>query len=202
MKDQLLIVSPHYTHIDKLFQEEYMKRLFFVFSLMALGLTSVAAQQAAVEVSFEFTRQGGRATNQFAIWIEDAQGQVIKTLSVTRWTARGGWNRRPDSIPVWVRQSNVSSMSRGQIDTISSATPRTGLLTFSWDGTNNRGMPVPDGEYMLTLEGTLRWENRVIYSVPIVLGQGANIAEVNVEYFGESTTERSMINNVRVRVLR
>jgi len=179
-----------------------MKRLFFVFSFMALVLTNVTAQQAAVEVSFEFTRQSGHASNQFAIWIEDAQGQFIKTLNVTRWTARGGWNRRPDAIPIWVRQSNVSNMSRDQIDTISSATPRTGVLTYTWDGTNNRGTPVPAGEYILILEGTLRWGNRVIYRAPIVLGQRANITEVNAEYFGESTAERSMINNVRVRVLR
>lgn len=183
-----------------------MRQLFFVVFLFMLILINATAQQTtaqtAAEVSFTFTRQSGHATNQFAIWIEDSQGRHIKTLNVTRFTARGGWSRRPDSIPIWVKQSGVAEMTRVQIDAVSNATPRTGTLIFTWDGTNSRGTSVPDGEYLLVLEGTLRWENRVIYHSPIVLGQGATTAEITVEYFGESVAEHSMLSNVRVRALR
>jgi hypothetical protein len=170
--------------------------------LAALVLTSVAAQQAAAELRFTFTRQSGSASNQYAVWIEDSEGQYVKTLYATRWTANGGYRRRPTSIPIWVNRSGLSGMTRAQADAISGATPRTGTVSYTWDGTNSRGAPVPAGDYMLFLEGTLRWENQVLYRAPIRLGQGAAIAPVSGEYAGNSTAERSMIGNVSVRVLR
>jgi hypothetical protein len=181
-----------------------MKRLYFTLLLMVLVLVNAAAQQAATaaELTFVFTRQSGHATNQFAVWIEDAQGRYIKTLYAASFTAHGGWSRRPTSIPIWVKQSGAANLTKTQVDAISGATPKTGTLTYTWDGTDSRGVSVPNGNYTLFLEGTLRWENQVLYRVPMVLGQGASIANVNVEYTGDSASERSMIENVRVRVLR
>ncbi|MDR0321986.1 MAG: DUF2271 domain-containing protein [Treponema sp.] len=181
-----------------------MKRLLLISILMTLVLTSVAAQQstAAAELTLTFTRQSGSASNQYAVWIENAQGQHVKTLYATRWTANGGWSRRPTSIPIWVRQSGLSNLTREQVDAVSSATPRTGAVTYTWDGTDSRGTAVPAGNYTLIIEGTLRWENQVLYRAPIRLGQGAATPQVSVEYAGESTAERSMISDVRVRVLR
>jgi conjugal transfer/entry exclusion protein len=76
-----------------------MKRLYFTLLLTVLVLVNAAAQQTATapELTFVFTRQSGHATNQFAVWIEDAQGQYIKTLYAANFTARGGWSRRPAS---------------------------------------------------------------------------------------------------------
>jgi hypothetical protein len=179
-----------------------MKRLFVLMILAALALTNVSAQQPAVELSFTFTRQSGSASNQYAAWIEDSHGQYVQTLYVTRWAANGGWRRRPAAIPTWVRQSGLSDKTRAQINAVSGGTPRTGALTYTWDGTNSRGELVPAGNYVLFLEGNLRWENRALYRVPIRLGQGAAAAQVYVTYTGDPIIERSMIDDVRVRVLR
>lgn len=174
----------------------------------SLTLTNEVARQAlqqssaAVELEFNFTRQSGHASNQYAVWIEDAQGQYVKTLYATLWTARGGWSRRSTSIPVWVRQSGLSDMTRSEINALSGATPATGIVTYVWDGTNSHGVTVPDGNYMLLLEGTLRWENQVFYSIPFSLGQGSSALEFNVQYSGDSTAERTMISDVKARVLR
>ena len=185
-----------------------MKRSCLLVLLTTFILTSAPAQQAsaslpAAELSFSFTRQSGSASNQFAVWIEDSQGKHVKTLYATRWTANGGWSRRPSSIPMWVKQSGLSTMSRNQIDAISAATPRTGTLAYTWDGTNSQGAAVPAGNYTLILEGTLRWENQVYYRAPIRLGQGSATPQVSAEYTGDgSTAERAMIGNVMVRTLR
>ena len=174
-------------------------------SLTAINETAQQVLQhssAAAELTFTFTRQGGIATGQYAIWIEDSQGQYVKTLFATSWTANGGWRRRPSSIPAWVRQSGVADKPQEEIDTISSATPATGTVTHVWDGRNSQGASVPDGDYVLFLEGTLRWENIVLYRAPIRLGQGFSTPAVNVEYSGDSTAERTMISEVVVRTLR
>jgi len=179
-----------------------MKRLLFVVILTALVLASAAAQQTAIELSFTFTRQGGAASNQFAAWIEDTEGKYIKTLYVTKWTANGGYSKRPATIPMWVKKSDPSKMTKAQVDAVSGATPQTGTLTCTWDGTDIKGAALPNGNYVLVLEGTLRWENQVYYRVPITLGKGAMTPKIDVEYTGDITAEKSMIKDVKVRVLR
>ena len=183
-----------------------MKRGSFFVLFLVLILTNAAAEAAAAELavaelSFAFTRQSGVASNQFAVWIEDSQGTYIKTLYATRYTAKGGWKRRASSIPQWVKQSGLSGMNRSQMDALTGATPKTGNLTYRWDGTDSRGEALPPGNYVIFLEGTLRWENQVLYRAPIQVGQGAKTAEVGVEYFGAPGAERSMLGAVTVRVL-
>jgi len=185
------------------FLEARMKRYLVFFALLTvLFLVDGAAQQAAAELNFTFTRQSGAASNQFAVWIEDTGGRLIKTLYATRYTANGGWRQRATSIPVWVRQSGLSGMTSAQIDALTGATPRTGRLTYTWDGTDSRGTVVPNGDYYLILEGTLRWGNQVIYRAPVKLGRGPAETQVSVEYTGDATSERAMISDVTVQILR
>jgi len=190
-----------------------MKQFTFILFLIVLVFTScigqrsgqqqILLQEPAVELNFTFTRLSGFSSNQFAAWIEDINGHYVKTLYATRWTADGGWSRRPLSLPVWVRQSNLANMSKEQIDSISGATPRgTVTLNYFWDGTNSQGDTVPYGNYILFLEGTLRGENQVLYQAPITFGQGVLSAVVGYEYTGDSITERSMISDVSVKILR
>ena len=179
-----------------------MKLLFLLLLTTAFALPYAAAQQAAAEISFTFTRQGGVASNQFAVWVENAEGQYIRTLYATRWTAGGGWRRRPASIPVWVSRSGLSEKPRSQIDALSGATGQTGRRIFLWDGTDSNGAPVQPGNYVIFVEGTLRWENQVLFRAPIAVGQGPAPAEVSVEFTGPSTAERGMLSGVSVRSLR
>jgi hypothetical protein len=187
-----------------------MKRLLFIL-LTILVLTSATAQQAAsqqaasqqaAEINFSYKKLSGSASNQFAIWIENDRGQYIKTLYATRYTANGGWKRRESSIPVWVKQSGLSDMTSAQVDAVSGATPKAGTLTYTWDGTDSRGATVPAGDYVVILEGTLRWENQVYYRAPIRLGRGSAAATVSVEYKGDAGEDRAMISDVKVRTLR
>jgi len=199
-----------------------MNKLFFILIILATffscapnqNAVQLAAQNSvpqtpiavntAAEISFTFTRQSGAASNQYAIWIEDAQGQYVKTIFATRWTANGGYKSRPTSIPLWVKQSKLNTIPKTQVDAVSGATPSTRTVTYTWDGTGFNGAAVPDGDYILILEGTLRWENQAYYRAPIALGQGAAAVQVSVEYTGarDTNAERAMFRDVRVRVLR
>jgi len=173
--------------------------------ICVFAMPPVTPPRAVAEISFTFTRQSGPASNQYAIWIEDTDGNFVKTLYASRWTVNGGYTRRPTSIPLWVQRSNLANRSQAPVDAVSGATPRTGTVTYTWDGTNSRGAPVSEGEYILILEGTLRWENQVYYRAPIRFGQGAATPAVTVEYVSgdrDTTAERAMISNVQVRVLR
>lgn len=154
-----------------------------------------------VTVSFKYSRQSGFASNQFAVWLEDVAGKVVKTLYVTSFTADGGWRKREQSLPLWVKKSGVAEMPSERVDAISGATPMSDVMTYFWDGRNEEGKIVIPGTYTVLVEGTLRGDNRVLYKAAIPLGGGPAVVEPTPEYFGSDTAERGMIAAVRVHVM-
>ena len=175
-----------------------MKNPLFMLLVLALAVPAgICAQSPRVEVSFTYTTQRGFSSNQFAVWIEDAQGRYVKTLYATRFTANGGWQKREQSIPLWVKQSNLKGMNKNQIDAVTGPTPKTGRLGYIWDGTDSSGKAVSSGEYRVLVEATLRNENRVLYTAVIKLGEKGR-ADAQAQYFGSSTAERAMIGPVTV----
>ena len=135
-----------------------------------------------VEIKFNYEEQSGYASNQFAVWIEDTNGDLIKTLYATRFTAEGGYEERSEAIPAWVAKSNLSSMKKTEVDALTSATPKAGLLSYYWDLKNMNGNLVQPGVYNFFVEGTLRWKNHVLYSGKIKVGDGINSTQAVAKY--------------------
>ena len=129
-----------------------------------------AGASGNLTIQFDYTKQSGSASNQFAVWIEDANHNYVKTLYATRYTANGGYKNRPDSLREWVAKSGLADMKNTEVDAISGATPAAGTLTYTWDLTGADGAPVPSGLYIFIVEGTLRWKNQVIYTGAIEAG--------------------------------
>jgi len=146
-----------------------------------------------VAVTIDYQKQVGFASNQFAVWIENEDGALIKTLYATRFTASGGYRDRPDAIPVWVERSGLSEMA--DVDAITGATPKSGSLRFVWDLTDTSGRRVPDGTYRFFVEGTLRWKNRVLFSGELLLDGGAASAEAVPAYTYASSDEQSALTD-------
>lgn len=133
--------------------------------------SDTAIKQNEVVISFDYEKQSGYASNQFAVWIEDMDGKLIKTLYATRFTASGGYKDRPEAIPVWVEKYDLASRSDEQVDAVTSSTPKEGRLSYFWDLTDESGTPVQSGsEYKFCVEGSLRWNNHVLYSGTIKIG--------------------------------
>lgn len=150
-----------------------------------------------LEISFRFHRSG-IASSQYAIWIEDETGRLVRTLYATSFTAKGGYEYREDALPVWVSKAKPQIMSSAQVDAITGATPRNGLLTYQWDGTDDKGNRVPPGNYKFFVEGTLYWKSRVIYSGALVWGgEGQESIPVKARYFHQSKTNENMITELK-----
>ena len=159
-----------------------------------------------VIITFDYKKQSGTASNQFAVWIEDMDGRLIKTLYATRFTANGGYKNRPDSIPLWVEKSGLAALTKSETDAITSATPKAGTLSYSWDLTDTNGNMTASGAYRFLVEGSLRWKNRVLYSGMIEIGKHPVTVQAEAEYFyeaagkqpalAEDAPENSMISAV------
>ena len=163
------------------------------------------AKPESLEIAFKYERQSGTASNQFAVWIENMDGQLIKTLYATRFTATGGYKNRPDSIPVWVEKSGLASIPESEIDAISGATPTSGDLSYYWDFTDLGGNKVAPVQYKFFVEGTLRWKNQVLCSGIIDMNSPVTTeAEPEFSYKGSgsqpaltgSSAENGMIGTV------
>ena len=171
--------------------------LFLV--IFGAGLSAqTSASSGNLEISFSFRRQTGFSTNQFAVWIEDSRGNFVKTLYATKFTASGGWAKRPQSIPLWVDRSGLSALDKKDVDAFSGATPRTGNLSYRWDGTDKNGNAVALGDYRVLLEATLKEDTKVLYSASFALGGESAGTELRPEYSGTRTKERDMIGNVKI----
>ena len=141
------------------------------------GQTEAAvAESGKLTISFDFDRQEGSASNQFAVWIEDMDGNFVKTIYATRFIASGGYQARPQAIPEWVELSGLKATGESDFDATTGATPAPGTVSFelALDGGPD-GEVIPPGEYRFFVEGSLRWSNRVIYSGEIELGGPAPI---------------------------
>lgn len=156
---------------------------------------NVDTNAAHVQITFNFQRQSGYATNQFAVWVEDMQGNIVKTLYATSFTANGGYEKRPDALPLWVEKAGLASMQGSEVDAITGATPKTGDLTFLWDLKDEAGQVVAPGEYGFFVEGSLRWKNRVLYSGTIEVGDAPDTAQASAEFFYEASDEQEALTD-------
>ena len=158
---------------------------------------------AGIEISFTYQRGTTIASNQLAVWVEDAEGAVVKTLLVTDFTAgRRGYRNRTMSLPVWVAAADPESMTDAEIDTVSGATPGQGELVYVWDFTNQSGERVPDGIYTVHVEGTFYWESDVLYTAVIDTTNLGNEIPVEIERTAPDTHENeNMISDVTIKVI-
>jgi hypothetical protein len=134
-----------------------------------------AAKVSILEVSFNYQRQAGPGSNQYAVWVENEQGEFVKTLFVTSYTTKGrarggeqpkrGYIVRPACVPTWVKTSKAEEKTDVQLDAVTGATPMSGgIQTFTWDFTDEQCKAVPQGTYKVKVEATLFFDSDIIYT--------------------------------------
>ena len=109
--------------------------------------------EMAIEVEIA-TQDGWRVHRPYvAVWLEDKDGKSVRTLSLWVQTQRRGPRWIPD-LRRWYRdEQNRSQVDGGNmIYTVSSATREAGKYTVIWDGKNDKGKLVDQGEYTLCIE--------------------------------------------------
>ena len=123
-----------------------------------------AKKTKTLEVSFDYQRQGGPGSNQYA-----------RTLFVTSYTTKGrtrpgeepmrGYVKRPNCVPTWVKAAKAAEQTDQQLDAVTGATPQaSGSQTFTWDFTDQQGKIVQKGNYKVIVEATLYQASDIIYS--------------------------------------
>ena len=105
-------------------------------------------------ITFDFERQSGYSTNQYAVWVGTPDETVVKTLFATKFTAEGGYEKRPSSLSDWVSRAVRTGIT--DPDAVAGATPKSGPVSYVWDCTDERGRAMPPGTYKFFIEYTYR----------------------------------------------
>lgn len=174
------------------------KLLSFIGFLLFTAFSSHAAGKLEITVSYE--RQPGHGSNQYAIWIEDGNGGLVKTLFVTEFTAKGGYVKRPACVPVWVEKANPTAMTEKQIDAFSGATPKSGDHTYTWDLTDESGKTVKPGDYTFVVEATLTGGgSKVVFTDKVnIQGEQADFSP-SPKFTSDDEKNKGMIKSVTAR---
>ncbi len=166
------------------------------------SVSTTAPSLGLVRLDYRFERQEGHASNQVAVWVEDATGRHVRTLSATSFTAEGGYDRRPMSLPAWREVAGWDDPPDALVQAVSRPAPQSGDQALYWDGLDASGVPVPPGSYRFRVEGNLLWENRVLFTGTVALGDAAATAEAAPEFQpAEAASMGGMVDRVRAEFL-
>ena len=176
--------------------------------VMVLGIKSQAAKVKSLEISFDYKHQAGPGSNQYAVWIENEKGDVVKTLFVTSYTTKGrtrpgeepmrGYVKRPACVPTWVNASKAAEQTDQQLDAITGATPQVdGTQIFTWDFTDQEGKVVPKGTYKLFVEATLIFDSDIIYSGTFSTKDKPGVIALSSTLTKPDETHKDMVTNVK-----
>ncbi len=174
---------------------------------LATDLYGVAAKVKTLEVTFSYNRQNGPGSNQYAVWIEDERGTVVKTLFVTAFTTKGrqrqgeatqrGYTFRPTCVPSWVKAVKAEERTDEDLDAYTGATPQSGLQTFIWDFTDQTGKKVKNGNYRVRVEATLINDRIVNYTGTFNVGGKATDVPLTRSIAGNDGSHDQMIADVK-----
>ena len=189
----------------------YMKiRIILMAVLSAVIAMPATAQRSkkasAVELSFNYQKQSGAGSNQWAVWIENSEGKVVRTLTVTSFTSKGrggrrGYTFRPTCTPTWVKNAKAEEMSDEQIDAVTSATPsQSGIQTYTWDFKDADGKEVPAGDYKICFEATLYFNSILLYSGSFSTKDKAGEIKLTSTLTEEDEQHKNMITEVKAEL--
>ena len=164
-----------------------------------------------VEISFDYVKQNVPGSNQWAVWIENSEGEMVKTLYVSRFTAKGrsrngepaqrGYVFRPACVPMWQQAAQPEKMSDEQMDAISGATPvNNGLQIYVWDFTDVNGAKVPKGTYKFFAEFNLRNDSQVVYCGTFSSSERGDLEYTTTYTVPDNFDYRDMVSDFKATV--
>lgn len=193
-------------------KRDYLIALFAALLLAVPAIIQSKQEKAAkiktLEVSFNYQRQPGPGSNQYAVWIENDKGDVVRTLFVTSYTTKGrtrpgeepmrGYVKRPNCVPTWVKQAKAAEQNDQQLDAFTGATPKTGgTQILTWDFTDQQGKAVKKGTYKVFVEATLYQASDIIYTGTFSTKDKAGEIKLTSTLTEPDEKHKDMVTNVK-----
>ena len=153
---------------------------------------TTAPKGAHVAIAFDFNRADKKGTDQFAIWIEDSQGKLVRTIYVTNYTVKKGAAKYSFDLPTWSEKSGIHD-NANVADAVAGATPAKGHQTYYWDLTDQNNKAVAPGTYRIIVEGTQSKDEQVLFINDMVIGGDAATVNVTPSYYTGTVPKDPML---------
>lgn len=141
------------------------KNYWSALALAWLLVPPAFAEQVEIQVNIHELDSAMYYRPYVAVWVEDAQENSIKTLSV--WRKEADWLK---DMRRWWRKAG--RYDQGELDSVTGATRRPGSYPVIWDGKDQQGKTVPAGRYIINIEAAREHGSRSLIRQPIELGAG------------------------------
>jgi len=116
----------------------------------AAGATFPAGGELVVNFTYTSTESGGRVHNPYiAVWVEDADGEMITTISLWMKASEAKYLRE---LTRFNDGESTYVDAGGDLDAVTSATRQAGAYSVTWNGTGIDGAPVAQGSYFICIE--------------------------------------------------
>ena len=157
--------------------------------ILLLG-TALFAREATVSIGAGKNWKEKMAS-QCAVWLEDANGNYVRTLYVTQRASKRNWivgpkAGRPESLPVWYHAAHYESAKgapgNSDVDAVTAATPKGGVVftaeigdgTFVIKAEFNTSFDYND--FYTKKNSGVNGQPSVVYEAKIPSGAGGEIA--------------------------
>lgn len=171
-----------------------------------LACASLATPQEAptrpragtLEVSFLYMppSSGIEPTYHTAMWIEDAKGNLVKTLYVSQELSSGEY-RMGEACPDWVRQAHWEKAPKADVDAVTAPTPSVGSETKTFDLGK---LGVPPGAYQFKFQVHISEQHNVLHHGAFTAGPGSQAVKLEVVVGpAKTSTTDQFVRDVEVR---
>lgn len=169
--DCLIAASDGTVHTSRGWPAKHLPQTFLVYAPAA----DEWPKDAKLSVDFELNRPNTTRYRRpyVAVWIEDSDGFPVRTLVLWLQAGRGArWHR---DLKRWYKQDSLRKLVDGKalIGTISAATRPAGKYKTAWDGKDDQGKFVKQGEYTLYIEAAREHGTYQLTQQPLVIGPKA-----------------------------
>ncbi|MCP4325061.1 MAG: DUF2271 domain-containing protein [Psychromonas sp.] len=137
--------------------------------------------QLAVKLQLPSITSGVYARPYVAVWIENEQREAIRTVQL--WVGKDEWLK---DLRSWWRKAG--RYDRNMVDALTGATRPAGEYRFSWDGKDQQGKTVAQGNYTFSVEVVREHGGRNLVRKKITL------AEQDFDVRIKATQETGIIN--------
>lgn len=137
-------------------------------------------------------------TYHTAMWLEDKEGKLVKTLFVSQELSRNEF-RQGDACPDWVKQASWAQADPSLVDAVTGPTPNVGGGTLSF---NLDELGVAPGTYRFCFQVHIVDKYNILFRGMVDVGQKAQEVKIDVLYSpGKPPGAEDIVRDVQVNYM-
>jgi hypothetical protein len=151
-----------------------------------------------LEVSFLYMppSSGVEPTYHTAMWIEDAKGNLVKTLYVSQELSSGEY-RMGEACPDWIKQAHWEKAPKAEVDAVTAPTPSVGSETKVFDLAS---LGVPPSTYQFKFQVHITEQHNVLHRGALTVGPESRAVKLETVIGpGKMSATDQFVRDVEVR---